>query len=217
MNNEQARINMISQQIRADNVLNPKVLSTMQALPREKFVPKDYKSLAFADISIPLEDGQAMLSPRDEAHCLQALGIKATDKIVQLGANDPFLTAALAKHGKFVYCYDQSEALTAFTASKLASAGVKNVQVQQIDKPSAWMQEGPYDIIVIAASVARLSQAYCERLANKGRLFAIVGHAPAMEAKLVTRVSHHQWQQTTLFETTQPRLLLAGDEALFSL
>lgn len=205
MNLEQARFNMIEQQIRTWEVLDPIVLDLLQQVPREDFVPAAYKGLAFADLEIPLGHGQNMLSPKLEARMLQALGLKKTDNVLEIGTGSGYMTALLAKLAQQVYSVELIQELSHSAAQKLAAHGIANVTLEVGDGAHSW-DAGSYDAIVLTGSVPLLPEDFEAQLKPGGRLLAVVGEAPAMEAVLVTCVSPGVCRRTTLFETCIPSL-----------
>ena len=206
MNIEQARSNMIQRQLRTTNVLDEQLLDLLAELPREKFVPLEYRDLAFADINIPLGHGQQMMTPSIEAKMLLSLAIKATDKILEIGTGSGFVTAALAKLGQHVYSVDMDDGFIKTAGDKLAELGITNVTLQQGDAATGWDKQKPYDVICITGSMPALPQAFKQQLAIGGRLFVILGKDAPMEATLITRVGENDWRNDTLFETVIPPL-----------
>lgn len=205
MNIEQARRNMISQQLRAWGVLNNQVLDLFARLPRENFVPASYQSLAFADIAIPLNQNITTLAPREEAKIIQSLKIKSTDKALVLGTGNGYITALLANQAHWVYSIDDSKQFTETARQKLMDLGINNVTLETASAINGWEQAAPYDVIVITGSLAQIPKYLMRMLANYGRLFAITGAAPVMKAVCLTLDSGH-WQAEELFETLRPRL-----------
>lgn len=206
MNFEQARFNMIEQQIRPWDVLNTDILDLMASLPREQFVPEGYRELAYADISVPLNDKHAMMPPRVEARILQALKIRADDKILEVGTGSGFLTALLAKSGQHVYSVDISPELSAQAQANLDKQNIKNVTLEVGDASKGWSKYAPYDVIVITGAMAEFPTAFLDSLQRAGRVFTIVGTAPVMEAKLFTRIGESELREEALFETDVPLL-----------
>ena len=215
MNLEQARFNMIEQQIRTWEVLDPVVLELLHQVPREDFVPYHYKGLAFADIEIPLGHGQSMLSPKMEARMLQALDLKKTDTVLEIGTGSGYMTALLAKLAQHVYSVEIIQELSHSAAQKLAAHGITNVTLEIGDGAGSW-DAGTYDAIVLTGSVPLLSEDFLHHLKPGGRLLAVVGEAPAMEAMLVTCVSQNVYRRVALFETCIPALVNAPQPERFS-
>ena len=204
MNIERARFNMIEQQIRPWEVLDGRVLALLQQMPRELFVPDTERELAFADIDIPLAHGQSMMAPKVEARLLQALNIKPTDRVLEIGTGSGYLTALLAKMAKHVYSVDIHASFKEQAADKLARVAVKNVTLETGDAAQGWRKHAPYDVMVVTASCPQLPEIFGQQLAINGRLFAVVGQAPAMEALLITRTGDNAWARESLFETVLP-------------
>jgi len=207
MDFEQARHNMIEQQIRTWEVLDLSVLELFQTLHREDFVPASYRRLALADINIPLSHGQVTMTPKMEARLLQSLAIQRSDRVLEVGTGCGFLTALLGCCAGSVHSVDIFPEFTASAAPKLSRHGIGNVHLYTGDAALGWPQAGPYDVMVITGSVPVLPDAYAEQLAPGGRLFVIVGQAPAMEALLITRTSGDGLARESLFETDLPPLL----------
>jgi protein-L-isoaspartate(D-aspartate) O-methyltransferase len=205
MNLEQARFNMIEQQIRTWEVLDPVVLDLLHQVPREDFVPDAYKGLAFADLEIPLGHGQSMLSPKLEARMLQELDLKKTDTVLEIGTGSGYMTALLASLAQHVCSVEIVPEASRAAMQKLAAHGIINVTLEVGNAALNW-GDGSYDVIVLTGSVPLLPEDFQHQLKPGGRLLAIVGEAPAMEAILVTCVSANVYRKVTLFETCIPAL-----------
>ena len=205
MDMEQARFNMIRQQIRPWDVLDPEVLDLLATVRREDFVPDEYRDLAFADVEIPLksnaEPSQTMLFPRIEARLLQELAIKNTDKVLEVGTGSGYMAALLAAKAEFVYSVEIDPDLVDLARRNLQKTGVANVSVDLGDGSEKWDLYAPYDAIVISASLPFLPKALLQQLKIGGRLVAIVGEAPTMEAQLIRRVDEDAFSTVNLFET----------------
>lgn len=206
MNIEQARFNMIEQQIRPWEVLDPQVLDLLFVVKREDFTPPAYRNLAFADLEVPLGSGQVMLAPKIEAKMLQELGVKKTDKILEIGTGSGYMAALLAARADHVVTVECRPELAAVAKENLARAGVSNVTVEIGDGANGWAARGPYDAIVVSGSVPVLPDALLKQLRVGGRLAIIVGEAPAMEAQLVTCTAEGVFNTVNLFETVVPPL-----------
>ncbi|GAB1235617.1 protein-L-isoaspartate O-methyltransferase family protein [Ferrigenium sp. UT5] len=200
MNLEQARFNMIEQQIRPWDVLDPRVLELLKVVRREQFVPPASKALAFVDTEIPLGHGASMWTPKLEARALQALNLQATDSVLEIGSGSGYLTALLARMAAQVTSVEIEAELSAQAARNLASHTIGNVNLQVGDAAQHW-GEAEYDAIVLTGSTPVLPPAYRQQLKVGGRLFAIVGDAPAMQAQLITRTAADTFETSTLFET----------------
>ena len=217
MNTEQARFNMIEQQIRPWNVLDPEVLKLLSVVKREDFVPADKRDLAFADLEIPLGavPGQTMLAPKIEARMLQELGLKATDTVLEIGTGSGYMAALLAAKAEFVYTVEIDPALVELARQNLAKAGVANVCVDIGDGAQGWSLYAPYDAIVVSASTPVLPDALRRQLKIGGRLVAIVGELPAMQVLLVTRTDENAFNSDVVFETVAAPLVNATQRDKF--
>ena len=203
MNLEQTRFNMVEQQIRPWDVLDPEVLKLLFAVRREEFVPAIYRSLAFVDMEIPLGYGEVMLTPKMEARILQELTVKQTDIILEVGTGSGYLTALLASQGKHVYSVEIQPELRQMAESHLMAYGFDHTRVtlETGDASHGWSQHASYDVIVLTGSVPVLPEVFQESLKLGGRLFAIVGEAPVMQAMRVTRSPTGGYDREVLFET----------------
>ena len=217
MNLENARHNMIEQQIRPWEVLDQRVLDLLNEIPRENFVPKRYLKLAYADTTIPLGDEQVMMPPRVEARILQALNIQADETVLEVGTGSGYVTALLASLAEHVYSVDINTEMTRTAGEKLADHGIINVVLETGDAARGWDAHAPYDVIVLTGSLPLLPDNFKQALTVGGRLLAIVGDTPAMDVVLITRVGESEWAQETLFETDLPPLINAPEPDRFSL
>ena len=217
MNLENARQNMIEQQIRPWEVLDQRVLDLLNEIPRENFVPKRYLKLAYADTTIPLGDEQVMMPPRVEARILQALNIQADETVLEVGTGSGYVTALLASLAEHVYSVDINTEMTRTAGEKLADHGIINVVLETGDAARGWDAHAPYDVIVLTGSLPLLPDNFKQALTVGGRLLAIVGDTPAMDVVLITRVGESEWTQETLFETDLPPLINAPEPDRFSL
>ncbi len=209
MDFEHARHNMIEQQIRTWEVLDQRVLDLLARVPREDFVPQDFRNLAFADMRIPLGHDQFMMMPKVEARLLQELDLGADDKVLEVGTGSGYLTALLARLGKEVYSVDIVPDFIDAARGKLAEHGITNVHLEVGDAAQGWDAHAPYDVIVITGSLPSLPLGFKESLSINGRLAAIIGESPAMEATIVRRTGESGWAERTVFETDLPPLLNA--------
>jgi protein-L-isoaspartate(D-aspartate) O-methyltransferase len=216
MNIEQARFNMIEQQIRPWEVLDPQVLDLLFVVKREDFVPAAYRNLAFADMEIPIGSGQVMLAPRVEARLLQELGIKKTDKVLEIGTGSGYMAALLAAGAEHVVSIESRPELAEFARQNLERAGVTNVTVEVANGANGWSQRGPYDAIIVSGALPSLPVALLKQLRVGGRLAAIVGEAPVMEAQLVTCSAEGAYNTVNLFETVVPALDGGETKSTFS-
>ena len=203
---EQARFNMIEQQIRTWEVLDARVLELFHHIPREDFVPAQYKGLAFADLEIPIGYGQTMLSPKIEGRILQSLEIKKTDKVLEIGTGSGYLTALLATLAKQVHSVEIIPELSESARPCLAKHNIQNVVLEVGDAAQGWSMHAPYDVIVFTGSLPMLPKNIQQQLAIGGRMFAVVGEPPAMEAVMIQCVANHNYRQQALFETCLPVL-----------
>ena len=219
MDTEKARFNMIEQQIRPWDVLDPAVLSLLSLVKREDFVPTAYKDLAFADLEIPIgakaNPGQTMLAPKVEARILQELGIKNTDTVLEIGTGSGYMAALLAAKAEYVYSVEIDPALAETARNNLRKASIANVSVETGDGAQGWSAMGPYEVIVLSASVPVLPDAILRQLKIGGRLVAIVGEAPAMEVQLVTRTEENAFSTINVFETVVAPLINATQRDKF--
>jgi protein-L-isoaspartate(D-aspartate) O-methyltransferase len=208
MDLNQARFNMIEQQIRPWEVLDPQVLELLSMVRREDFVPMAHKALAFVDMDIPLgaAPNQVMLAPRVQARLLQDLAIQKTDKVLDVGTGSGFMAALLAHQAASVLSLEIDAPLAAQAQINLQKAGVNNVSVRQADGCQGAAADGPFDAIVLNGSVAEVPAALLQQLSVGGRLAAIVGQEPMMRATLITRNSDTNWTTTEPWDCNAPRL-----------
>ncbi|MEQ1776192.1 MAG: protein-L-isoaspartate O-methyltransferase [Burkholderiales bacterium] len=212
---ERTRFNMVEQQIRPWEVLDTKVLDLLYKVRREDYVPDAHKALAFADLEIPIGHGESMLSPKLEARILQELAINSADRILEIGTGSGYLTALLASQGAHVYSVDIVAEFTQSAEARLARHGIKNVTFETGDAARGWGKHGPYDVIVLTGSTPVLAEGFQQNLKAGGRLFAVVGMAPAMEAQLITCTAAGAYGNVSLFETVIPALRNAPQRAKF--
>lgn len=206
MNVEQARFNMIEQQVRPWDVLDGSVLHLLSAVRREDFVPKAHQNLAFMDMEIPLGDGRQLLPPRVEARLVQDLQLTKRDTVLQIGAATGFVTALLAHKAQRVIALESQAALAAQARANLRAAGVANAEVIEADGHAGLPAQAPFDAILLMGSVADVPTALFDQLRDGGRLLAVVGDDPMMCATLFTRVSSGQVRREARFDTVAPRL-----------
>lgn len=206
MNVEQARFNMIEQQIRPWDVLDQSVLSLLAIVKREDFVPAAHRSIAFTDLEIPLAGGQVMLAPRLEARLLQELGLHRHEKALEIGTGSGFMAALMAHKAQQVVTYEKRPELVAMARENLRHAAVMNVEVRQGDGANGDAGRGPWDAIVLSGSVPEVPKALLQQLKVGGRLVAVIGDEPMMRALRVRRVSERDFTTEVLFDTVAPRL-----------
>ncbi|EIM31412.1 protein-L-isoaspartate carboxylmethyltransferase [Leptothrix ochracea L12] len=202
MNVEQARFNMIEQQIRPWNVLEPSVLSLLSAIKREDFVPSACKELAFMDVEIPLPGDSTMLAPRVEARLLQELAPKRHEQVLEIGTGSGFMAALLGHRAQKVVSIEIRPELASIARDNLYRAGLSNVEVRTGDGLNDSAQaEAPWDAVVLSGSVPEVSPALLAQLKVGGRLVAVVGSEPVMQAVRITRVNQAEWRTEALFDT----------------
>lgn len=206
MNIEQARFNMIEQQIRPWDVLDTSVLELLAIVKREDFVPSAYRALAFVDTEVPLPNGQCMLAPKVEARLLQELGVRKHERVLEIGAGSGFMAALLAHRGQHVTTLERDPELAELARANLRRAGVLNVAVVTADGSQGHAADGPYDAILLSGSVAEVPTALLAQLKVGGRLAAIVGQLPVMRAVLLERSGEHGVERRVLFDTVAQRL-----------
>ena len=210
MNIEQARFNMIEQQIRPWDVLDAGVLALLAVVKREDFVPAAHKALAFMDTEIPLgkvDEGQVMLAPRVEARLLQELNVARHEKALEVGTGSGFMAALLGHRAQRVVSTEIDPALAAEAAVNLRRAGVLNVTVLNQSGAPGLASESPFDVILLSGSVESVPQDLLQQLKVGGRLAAIVGDEPVMRAQLFTRTGEKEFSTRILFDTVAPRLV----------
>lgn len=209
MDMEQARYNMVEQQIRPWDVLDQDVLDLLFKVKREEFVPAKYRELAFSDIEIPLGQGQYMFSPKLEARVLQEIELNSGDKVLEVGTGSGYLTALLAQQAQHVYSVERIPEFKIHAELKLKSHGIHNVTLDIGDAARGWPRHGPYNVIVITGSLPLPPDNFVPSLAPNGKIFAIIGEAPVMQAKLIRCAGPGQCHAVTLFETSVPPLVNA--------
>jgi protein-L-isoaspartate(D-aspartate) O-methyltransferase len=208
MDMNQARFNMIEQQIRPWEVLDPQVLALLSTVRREDFVPLAHRALAFVDMEIPLgaAPNQVMLAPRIQARLLQDLAVQPGDKALDVGTGSGFMAALLAHQAASVLSLEIDAGLAAQAQANLNKAGVTNVTVRHADGSQGAAAEGPFDVIVLNGSVAEVPATLLQQLTVGGRLAAIVGQEPMMRATVITRNSETAWTTTEPWDGNAPRL-----------
>ncbi|MDE2297857.1 MAG: protein-L-isoaspartate O-methyltransferase [Burkholderiales bacterium] len=206
MNIEQARFNMIEQQIRPWDVLDPGVLELLAVVKREDFVPPEHRALAFVDTEVPLPAGQCMLAPKVEARLLQELAVHKHERVLEIGAGSGYMAALLAHKAQHVITLEIDAALARLATANLQRAGVMNATVIHADGAVGWPGEAPFDVIVLSGSVAEVPDALLAQLKVGGRLSAIVGFEPVMRAVLITRSGDQGLERRVLFDTVAQRL-----------
>lgn len=217
MDLNQARFNMIEQQIRPWEVLDPQVLELLMVVRREDFVPLAHQALAFVDMEIPTGSapGQVMLAPRVQARLVQDLGVQKTDKVLEIGTGTGFTAALLAHQAAQVQSYEIDATLAAQATANLHKAGIDNVTVRHADGSQGAAAEGPFDVILLSGSVAEVPRGLLEQLAVGGRLAAIVGEEPMMRATLITRTGQNSFVTAQPWDANAPRLLGFAEPSAF--
>ncbi len=217
MNFEQARFNMIEQQLRPGKVLDPNVLEVLFLVKREEFVPPAHRRLAFADTQIPLggNDGARMFAPIVEALSLQALAMKTHENVLEVGTGSGYMAALLGAHADHVWSVELDPQLAEAARENLRRAGVTNVVVEVGNGLDGLPDRAPYDAIMVSGAVSTVPQSLLDQLKPGGRLFAIEGEAPAMQAVLYSRVGN-EFQRRAVFETVVERLREAELESQFA-
>ena len=220
MDFNQARFNMVEQQVRPWDVLDPRVLNVIGNIPREQFVPEVSKKLAYADVRIPIGQYEGrtshMLNPVIEGRMLQTLAIGEDDTILQIGTGTGYITACLATLGRHVDSVDINPEMTAMAEKNLARFEIDNVNLGTGDGSRKWEQKRYYDCIAIMGSLPEVPEFYKKSLKEDGgRMFVVVGEAPVMKALLVTRIGKNEWTLEEVFETCIEPLINAEKPAQF--
>ena len=200
MNKEFARQQMIEQQVRAWDVLDVDVLASLKTVPRELFMPEEYAALAFADTEIPIGHGEMMMTPTIEGRVLQALGLVGGESVLEIGTGSGFLTACLAELSTHVTSIEIHDDFIQDAERRLAECEIENVDIIKMDGTQE-LPEGTFDAIAVTGSIQTLDSRLVEALNPGGRMFVVVGDAPAMSAIRITRYDEDNWQSDTLFET----------------
>ena len=201
MNFEQARENMVEQQIRTWEVLDQSVLDCVNAIPRDEFVPDAYRTLAYSDSEIPLGYGEKMMTPKLEARLVQSLNLSSSDRVLEVGTGSGYLTALLARQSAHVTSIEFRAVLLEAAIAKLNLHGFANIEFEQGDGIDGCRSKEPFEAIVLTGSVATRRPVIERQLTIGGRAFMVIGASPAMEAYLITRVGESEFVSETLFET----------------
>lgn len=200
MDTDFARRQMVEQQVRAWEVLDPDVLQVLKDIPREQFVPTGFESLAFADTEIPIGHQQSMMTPTIEGRVLQALDPAPHEKILEIGTGTGFLAGCLARLSAEVTSIDIHADFIAAARANLEDSGINDVTLLTMDATRE-LPEGTFDAIAVTGSIETFDPRFVQALNPGGRLFVVVGKAPAMDARLVTRTGEREWESRSLFET----------------
>lgn len=214
-NVEKARFNMVEQQVRPWNVLDADVLNLMLEMRRDAFAPAAHRSLAYADIELPLPQGQCMLFPRMEARLLQDLAVQPTDRVLEIGAGSGFMAALLARRSQHVLTLELFPELVALARTNLQNAGIRNVEVREADGSAGAPKDGPFDVVVLSGSVTQIPHALLNQLKVGGRLAAVVGDEPAMKTTIIRRTSDTGFSTSTPWDVNAPRLLKFPEPSRF--
>lgn len=206
MDFEQARFNMIENQIRTWDVLDQSVLDSVAAVKREDFIADEYRSLAFADMQIPLGHGETMLTPTLEARLVQECRLSPDDHVLEIGTGSGYVTALLCSLAASVVSIEINPEFTAAARTRLEAAGFRNAALEIADAANGWEQAAPYDVILLTGSVPQLPDAFRKQLKIGGRLLAVIGEEPVMAATRITRVSDNDYASSEMFETCIPPL-----------
>lgn len=215
MNIEQARFNMIEQQIRPWDVLDKGVLGLLAVVRREDFVPAAWKALAFVDTAVPLPEGESMLPPRVEARMLQDLQVQRHERVLEVGAGSGFMAALLGHRAQSVISLEVKPALARLATENLRRSGASNVSVVQADGSHGYASEGPFDAIMLSGSVSKVPEELLKQLKPGGRLVAIEGDEPVMAAVRYTANADGSVTRTSLFDLDAPRLVGFPEPARF--
>ena len=207
MSNQSARVNMIKQQLRTGDVLKESILDLYDLIPRHEFVPELYSQFAYSDMQIPLAHGQRMLTPLEEGTILQALDLKGNETLLEIGTGSGFLTAMLSKLCKKVISIDYFAEFTQNASRKLKAYDCNNVELITGDACRGWLENAPYDVIVMTGSIEKLSETHRLQILPGGKLFAIEGTQPVMQACLHQLDHNEVWTNSMIFETDIPPLV----------
>lgn len=214
---ERARFNMVEQQVRPWEVLDPRVLEVLREVRREDFVPPRHRRLAFADVELPIGHGETMMKPIVEGRLLQALAVEPTDTVLEIGTGSGFVTACLARLGLEVTSVEQHADLAESAGRRLAAAGIVNAKVVTADAITGFEPGRRFDVIAVTGAVYEIPRRFVDWLAVGGRMFAVRGRAPAQEAVLVTRIDERREIVDSLFETELKYLKHAEPPRTFAL
>lgn len=206
LNTALAQSNMVKQQLRTGNVLNNSILNLYQTLPRDYFVPREYKQFAYSDLQIPLGEGQTMLTPLEEATILQSLALTGKETVLEVGTGSGYFTALLAQCAKHVVSVDNRKSFTEQASKNLDQFHIDNVTLCTGDAHRGWMDQAPYDMIVITGAIDELTDIFKPQLMKGGKLFAIIGKNNAMKGTLFQLNQDDTWSSSVLFETHTSRL-----------
>jgi protein-L-isoaspartate(D-aspartate) O-methyltransferase len=212
-----ARHNMIENQVRPWEVLDPRVLDVLSGVRREDFVPSRYRSLAFADMALPIGHGETMMKPTVEGRLLQALALAGDERVLEIGTGTGFLTSCLARLCASVTSVELHRDFAESARARIAAAGANNARIEVADAVRGFATGDEFDAVVVTGAVYALPDHFRAWVAPRGRLFAIVGESPAMQAMLYTRADASHWREDSLFETDLGYLTHAEPPRRFAL
>jgi protein-L-isoaspartate(D-aspartate) O-methyltransferase len=217
MNFEQARQNMVENQVRPWEVLDLRVLEALSGVRREDFVAPEHRQMAFADLGLPLGHGEVMLKPVIEGRILQALELTTTDKVLEIGTGAGFLTACMARLAEHVTSVDVHADVIERARARLQAAGVHNVALEVAEAVNAWQPSGVFDAVVVTGAVATIPERFLRWVKPGGRMFVVHGQSPAQQALLLTHEGEGRYREESLFETDLPYLAHAAPAKRFAL
>jgi protein-L-isoaspartate(D-aspartate) O-methyltransferase len=206
MNFDQARQNMVENQVRPWEVLDGRVLDVLGRVRREDFVAPEHRQLAFADVCLPIGHGEVMMKPVIEGRLLQALALKPEDHVLEIGTGSGFFTACLASLAAHVTSVDIHADFTTAAGKRLQTAGISNVQLATGEAISAWQPQGTFDAVVVTGAVYRIPDRFLSWLKPGGRLLAIRGESPVQQIVLLTSEGNGRYREESLLETDLPYL-----------
>lgn len=206
MDMDLARHNMVEQQIKPHGVLNPKIIQLLATMHRETFVPMAYQQIAYADTSVPLGNGRVLLPPSIIGRLLEALHFTGTEQVLEIGTGTGYLTALLAQLSQHVTSVEMLKPLALQANRNISELGIKNYEIIAGNALQVLKGSKAFDVIVLTGSIAYLPKTLCNHVKFGGKLFAVLGHEPIMQACILTRINEGEWTKTTLFETVVPPL-----------
>lgn len=216
-NIEQARHNMIDNQVRPWDVLDPRVLDTFEYVRREDFVPAAYRNLAFVDLALPLGHGEVMMKPVVEGRLLQALSLQGHERVLEIGTGSGYLTACLAYLADHVVSVDLHAEFTRGAQDALARAGIGNATLLTDEAVNAYQADGVFDVVVVTGAVPSVPERFLAWVKPGGRAFFVEGHSPVMRAVLLHHEGSGKYREESLFETDLPYLVHAAPTPRFAL
>ncbi len=217
MNFEQARHNMVQQQVRTWEVLDPRVLQVIETMRREDFVLPKHRKLAYADMPLPIGQGKCMMKPVVEGRMLQSLGLEGDEQVLEIGSGSGYISACLGKLATTVLSVEIEESLVNLARRRVDDLGFRNVEFEQGDALGDWDPKRAFDVVVVTASARAVPERFLNWVKPGGRLFMVEGYSPVMEAVLHVRDADQQWTKESLFETDLERLVGAEDSEGFAL